>query len=100
MHQNDFFCSKIPQNAHNPGYGKAEPYIIQGKWQFQLSAVYNIMLFKERNNSHRDELPLTWMSVKLKSNMVYYFLVKKAKSANNLKPTKCWQSNAFYQNII
>lgn len=40
-----FFCSKIPQNAHNPGYGKAEPYIIQGKWQFQLSAFYNIMGF-------------------------------------------------------
>lgn len=58
-----FFCSKIPQNAHNPGYGKAEPHIIQGKWQFQLSAFYNIMVFfKERNNSHRDKFTLTSMT--------------------------------------
>lgn len=63
-----FFCSKIPQNAHNPGYGKAEPYIIQGKWQFQLSAFYNIMvfLFKERNNSHRDKFTLTSMTFYVK----------------------------------
>lgn len=53
-----FFCSKIPQNAHNPGYGKAEPHIIQGKWQFQLSAFYNIMVFFKKEitlteiNSH------------------------------------------------
>nr|XP_034336147.1 protein draper isoform X4 [Crassostrea gigas] len=26
--------SKIPQNAHNPGYGKAEPYIIQDKPEY------------------------------------------------------------------
>lgn len=63
-----FFCSKIPQNAHNPGYGKAEPHIIQGKWQFQLSAFYNIMVFffKERNNSHRDKFTLTSMTFYVK----------------------------------